>query len=66
MISELGPIVKLGTMSVAVGFGNEVKIISAGHEYFDKTIHVNGLGLGMTAVASRRKKGAGRGGGRVS
>lgn len=61
MISELGPMVKLGTMSVAVGFGNEVKIISAGHEYFDKAMPVNGLGLGMAGVTSRRKKGAGRG-----
>ena len=35
MVTELGPIIKLGTGSVAVGFGNVVKIISAGHEHFD-------------------------------
>lgn len=36
MISELGPLVKLGTSSVAVGFGNVVKIITVGHEHFDR------------------------------
>ncbi|KAK1754810.1 sterol-sensing domain of SREBP cleavage-activation-domain-containing protein [Echria macrotheca] len=35
MISKLGPMVKLGAMSVAVGFGNVIKLISVGHEHFD-------------------------------
>ncbi|EAQ90619.1 hypothetical protein CHGG_02554 [Chaetomium globosum CBS 148.51] len=35
MISELGPMTRLGTMSVAVGLGDVVKVVSAGHEYFD-------------------------------
>ncbi|KAM7217825.1 Sterol-sensing domain of SREBP cleavage-activation domain containing protein [Rhypophila decipiens] len=62
MISELGPLVKLGTSSVAVGFGNLVKIISVGHEHFDQPSprsnnrlarkdHVRNFGAG-----SRRKK----------
>ncbi|KAK0615983.1 sterol-sensing domain of SREBP cleavage-activation-domain-containing protein [Bombardia bombarda] len=36
MISQLGPMVKLGTASVAVGFGNVVKVVSVGHEHFDR------------------------------
>ncbi|KAF3770711.1 hypothetical protein M406DRAFT_344300 [Cryphonectria parasitica EP155] len=37
MISELGPMVKIGHGSVAVGFGNVVKVITVGHEWFDST-----------------------------
>ncbi|KAK3984808.1 putative sterol regulatory element-binding protein [Cladorrhinum sp. PSN332] len=68
MISELGPMVKLGTMSVAVGFGNVVKVISAGHEYFDKIFlpaSVNGfqgmVGAGSLLAERRRRKGGGHG-----
>lgn len=35
IISELGPMAKLGYGSVAVGFGNMVKVITVGHEWFD-------------------------------
>lgn len=35
IISELGPMAKLGYGSVAVGFGNVVKLITVGHEWFD-------------------------------
>jgi len=75
MISELGPMTRLGTMSVAVGFGDVVKVVSVGHEYFDDAGRNGplgmGLGLGLEGlqlqqVPSRRKKGsgqAGRGGG---
>ncbi|KAK1828272.1 sterol regulatory element-binding protein cleavage-activating protein, partial [Podospora conica] len=53
MIAALGPMVRLGTMSVAVGYGNAIKIVSAGHEYFDDVARDQRLGLG----------GAGMGGG---
>ncbi|KAL2135211.1 hypothetical protein VTI74DRAFT_9417 [Chaetomium olivicolor] len=36
MTANLGPLVKLGTMSVAVGFAEIVKVVSVGHEYFDR------------------------------
>ncbi|KAG7288830.1 hypothetical protein NEMBOFW57_005189 [Staphylotrichum longicolle] len=74
MISELGPMTRLGTMSVAVGFGDVVKVVSVGHEYFDDTAQNGslgmGLGLGLEAlqlqqvmgVASRRKKVSGQAG----
>lgn len=35
IISKLGPMAKVGYGSVAVGFGNVVKIITVGHEWFD-------------------------------
>lgn len=35
MISGLGPIVKVGSSSAAVGFGNIVKVIAVGHEWFE-------------------------------
>ncbi|KAK4103901.1 hypothetical protein N658DRAFT_234782 [Parathielavia hyrcaniae] len=69
MISELGPMTRLGTMSVAVAMGDVVKVVSVGHEHFDE--HGRGagsLGLGMgmgdgmvqvvvpMGVGSRRKK----------
>ncbi|KAK4192895.1 putative sterol regulatory element-binding protein [Podospora australis] len=59
LISEVGPMVKLGAMSVAVGFGNVVKVISAGHEYFDQVS--DGLGAeSLLNLGSRRKKANGR------
>ncbi|KAH6845442.1 sterol-sensing domain of SREBP cleavage-activation-domain-containing protein [Chaetomium sp. MPI-CAGE-AT-0009] len=70
MISELGPMTRLGTTSVAVGLGDVVKVVSAGHEYFDEgrggTLGGMGLGPGgeglplqqVMGVGSRRKKGS--------
>ncbi|KAK4238892.1 sterol regulatory element-binding protein cleavage-activating protein [Achaetomium macrosporum] len=77
MISELGPMVRLGTMSVAVGFGDVVKVVSVGHEHFDKSLEGSlglGLGLGLgigpelqvMGVGSRRKKVSGASMGRVA
>ncbi|KAK3378404.1 sterol-sensing domain of SREBP cleavage-activation-domain-containing protein [Podospora didyma] len=57
VVSELGPIIKLGTMSVAVGFGNVVKLISVGHEYFDQPrdrLEAEDL---RNLTTSRRKRG---------
>lgn len=57
MISELGPLVKLGTSSVAVGFGNVVKIISVGLEYFDgPRMRLTRENLRNLAGSSRRKR----------
>ncbi|KAK4226899.1 sterol regulatory element-binding protein cleavage-activating protein [Podospora fimiseda] len=68
MISELGPMVKLGMMSVAVGFGNVVKVISAGHEYFDKIFlpaanGFQGMGADPPLLAERRRRNKAGGGG---
>jgi len=72
MISELGPIIRLSGVSVAVGFGNVIKIVSVGNEHFDAATGVGvgdltaeglvppGLaGLGRGTV--RRKKAGGHG-----
>ncbi|KXX79042.1 Sterol regulatory element-binding protein cleavage-activating protein [Madurella mycetomatis] len=58
MISEVGPMVRLSALSVAVGFGNVVKIISVGHEYFDKARDELGqIGPeGMLNLAGNRRK----------
>ncbi|KAK4658060.1 hypothetical protein QC762_203410 [Podospora pseudocomata] len=72
MISEVGPMVKFGNMSVAVALGNVVKVVSVGHEHFDVGLgdgFGGGLGGGMMmmmeskmGLASRRRKvGGGRG-----
>lgn len=59
MISEVGPMVKLSALSVAVGFGNVVKVISVGHEYFDKARdelgQVGPEGM-LNLTGNRRKK----------
>ncbi|KAK5657311.1 hypothetical protein OQA88_3375 [Cercophora sp. LCS_1] len=59
MISELGPMVKLGTMSVAVAFGNVIKVLNVGHEYFDKTRDQLGSGGDMRSITMRRRKALG-------
>ena len=57
MISELGPLVKLGTSSVAVGFGNVVKIITVGHEHFDQPKdRLTRDNLRNLSASSRRKR----------
>ncbi|KAK0670498.1 putative sterol regulatory element-binding protein [Cercophora samala] len=58
MISEVGPMVKCGNMSVAVALGNVVKVVSVGHEHFD--VMADGFGMGggepKLNLASRRRK----------
>jgi len=73
MFSELGPMTRLGTMSVAVGLGNVVKVVSVGHEHFDRP-RGGSFSMGMVAglsdeglqqvlgAGSRRKKGGSLGG----
>lgn len=54
MISELGPMVKVGYGSAAVGFGNVVKIITLGHEWFDE--HVDEDPKNEQSMTSRRRR----------
>lgn len=54
-ISELGPMVKVGHGSVAVGFGNIIKVITVGHEWYDNGDE-EGLRSDTALMASRRKK----------
>ncbi|AEO56196.1 hypothetical protein MYCTH_2300826, partial [Thermothelomyces thermophilus ATCC 42464] len=65
MISELGPMTRLGTMSVAVGFGDVIKVLSVGHEHFDRarggSFSFSDEGL-QEVMASRKKKGVGASG----
>ncbi|KAL2160649.1 hypothetical protein VTH06DRAFT_1337 [Thermothelomyces fergusii] len=65
MISELGPMIRLGTMSVAVGFGDVIKVLSVGHEYFDRarsgSLSYSDERL-QQVVTGRKKKGGNSGG----
>lgn len=56
IISELGPMVRVGHGSVAVGFGNIIKVITVGHEWYDN-MEEEGLRPDTTLMASRRRKG---------
>ncbi|KAF2632249.1 hypothetical protein BU25DRAFT_384031 [Macroventuria anomochaeta] len=56
-----GPIVRLGKRSVAVGFGNTVKIITLGKELFDgMTVQDGGLDIGLGSYRARPKRGSDR------
>jgi hypothetical protein len=55
MVSEPGPIVRLGTTSVAVGLGDVVKVVSVGRSG-SLGMGMDGLGTSMMGVGSRRKK----------
>jgi hypothetical protein len=35
MVTQLGPLVKVGTASLAIGFGNIIKLITIGHERYN-------------------------------
>jgi hypothetical protein len=63
-VAAAGPITKLGKKSVAVGFGNTVKIITLGKESFDGLAGLGPLGvgndLGLGTYKSRTRKGPGR------
>lgn len=54
IIADLGPIAKVGYGSIAVGFGNVVKVITVGHEWFDR-IEQQGL-KADNVVSSRRRR----------
>ncbi|TEA19091.1 Sterol regulatory element-binding protein cleavage-activating protein [Colletotrichum sidae] len=54
IISELGPMVKVGTASVAVGFGNIIKLITVGHQHFEDL--AEGENGDLLNLGSRRRK----------
>lgn len=69
MFNELGPLIKVGPNSVAVGCGAEVKLISAGVERFGDSPMMDMLSGGSLASrsgTSRRPRRAGRGGSHAS
>lgn len=55
MISKLGPIVKVGAGSAAVGFGDIIKVITVGHERFGSTADRLGPEDLMNLTNRRRK-----------
>lgn len=57
LVSSAGPICRLGARSVAVGFGNGIKVVALGHERFEEEgIGVEGNGSGYIGSISRRGK----------
>jgi len=58
MVYELGPIARLGTASLAVGFGTVIKLVSVGHERFDQCRDRLIAGT-LTSLHARRKRGVG-------
>ncbi|KAJ4989979.1 hypothetical protein SVAN01_04442 [Stagonosporopsis vannaccii] len=56
-----GPVARLGKRSVAVGFGNTVRIITLGKELFDGMIVQNGgLDIGLGGYRARVRRGTDR------
>lgn len=55
IISELGPMVKVGHGSVAVGFGNIIKVVTVGHEWFDN-VEEESYKPEPALIATRRKR----------
>lgn len=57
-----GPITRLGKRSVAVGFGNSVKIITLGKESFGGPANVEngGMDMGLGSYKHRARRGNGR------
>lgn len=56
-----GPVARLGQRSVAVGFGNTVKIITLGKELFDgMTVQNGGLDVGLGSYRARTRRGTDR------
>ncbi|KAF1841152.1 uncharacterized protein K460DRAFT_389623 [Cucurbitaria berberidis CBS 394.84] len=58
-VAAPGPISKLGKRSIAVGFGNTVKIITLGKESFDGLTNTED-GIGIGSYKWRARKGNGR------
>lgn len=58
LVATAGPITRLGKRSVAVGFGNTIKIITLGRETFDGTSA--SADMGMAIHKSKTKRGPGR------
>lgn len=57
LVSKLGPVTKVGTNSIAVALGNVVKLITVGHERYDRQSHESDeTFVGMAPAANRRKR----------
>ncbi|KAI1076070.1 sterol-sensing domain of SREBP cleavage-activation-domain-containing protein [Whalleya microplaca] len=56
-VTSLGPMVRIGRASVAVGLSNVVKVITVGHERFERNGEDSQPGDGMQVPSSRRRKG---------
>lgn len=54
IISSLGPIVKVGGSSVAIGCGDTIKVITVGHERFDNP--TDRFGEDLINLTNRRRK----------
>lgn len=61
-VAAPGPISKLGKRSIAVGFGNTVKIITLGKESFDGLMSIDdgNVDIGLGSYKRSARKGAGR------
>jgi hypothetical protein len=61
-VAAPGPMIKLGKRSVAVGFGNTVKVITLGKESFDGLTNVqsNAMDIGLGSYKWRARRGTGR------
>ncbi len=55
-VTSLGPMVRIGRCSIAVGFSNVIKVIVVGQERFEP-LDDSQLGDGIPAVSNRRRKG---------
>jgi hypothetical protein len=57
LVGKLGPVIRVGMNSVAVAIGNVVKLITVGHERYDRPNDDNDeVFVGMAPAATRRKK----------
>jgi hypothetical protein len=55
LVSQLGPLVTVGTSSVALGFGNVVKVITVGQEHYGSVAEILEADNIMT-IGSRRRR----------
>ncbi|KAI9646400.1 hypothetical protein NHQ30_004392 [Ciborinia camelliae] len=57
LVGKLGPVTKVGTNSIAVALGNVVKLITVGHERYDRPGNESDESfVGMAPAANRRKR----------
>ncbi|TGO55266.1 hypothetical protein BCON_0094g00150 [Botryotinia convoluta] len=57
LVGKLGPVTKVGTNSIVVALGNMVKLITVGHEHYDRLGNDSDeTFVGMAPVANRRKR----------
>ncbi|CAD6439323.1 20fc050e-d275-46ff-82a9-898df7df3252 [Sclerotinia trifoliorum] len=57
LVGKLGPVTKVGTNSIVVALGNVVKLITVGHERYDRVGNESDeTFVGMAPAANRRKR----------